>query len=280
MEFGETIKQIRTSQRLSQRDLARGIMSRSNLSRFESGDYYPSYDKVIGIIGRLGLSLEEILYIADDYQANPLEQLQRKLVEYENQSNLEGLREVSRASKKSFEETDNKEYQTLYLFSQLSFLNLGLRDEIPDKTAIKEIILPYFKNKEEWYIKDLRFLNNSLAIFDLEDACFLANRALKNFEKYQQFNVQTNLQANLMINLGTRCFDEKLFSESQHYFQRGKFFSDSFNHVYNQLICSVYLAIISGNESSQLEIYFSALALLGYREKVDYLKKKVTDCQN
>ncbi len=271
MEFGETIKQIRKSQGLSQTVLAKGIMSRSNLSRFEQGDYYPSYDKIISIIAKLGLSLEEILYIANDYQANPLQQLERRLVEYENQFNLKGLKEVSRLSKAGYQDTGNWDYQMLYLFTQLSCLNLGEPDECLDKGVIKETILPYFESKEEWYIKDLRFLNNALAIFDLADACFLANRALKSFEKYQNFQVQTNLQTNLLINLGSRCFEAGMLDESRQYFQRGKEYANSFNHVYNQLICASYLAIIAGDKAEQLESYLSVLELLGYQETANHL---------
>lgn len=272
MEFGETIKKIRRSQRLSQQDLAKGVMSRSNLLRFESGQYYPSYDKVFRLIAKLGLSLEEVLYIANDYQAKPLDVLQRKLVEYDNQYDLEGLKEISKEAKQSFQETANPEYQTLYWFAQLSFLHLGHVDELPEE-AIKGSILPYFEDKEDWYLKDLRFLNNSLAIFELDDACFLGNRALKSFEKYQQFNVQTNLQSNLMINLGTRCFEEKRYSESLSYFQRAKAFSTSFNHVYNQIICAVYLLILEGGATEQLETYLATLELLGYHETVAYLRQ-------
>lgn len=274
MEFGETIKQIRKAQGISQVELAKDIMSRSNLSRFEKGHYYPSYDKIIDIIARLGLSLEEILYIANDYQANPLEQLQQQLVAVENQYDLKGLKEVSVISKKNYQETGNQDYQIIYLMTQLAFLNLGVADELPDKESVKVAVLPYFERKEEWYIKDLRFLNNSLAVFELSDACFLANRALKSFEKYHAFNFPTNLQSNLMINLGTRCFEAGLLRESRQYFQRAKIFSQSFNHVYNQLICSIYLAIIEGDQEGQLALYFSVLEELGYQETVTYLRKR------
>lgn len=275
MTFGQAIKQIRSAKGLSQEELSQGIMSRSNLSRFETGDYYPSYDKVIGIIERLELSLEEILYIANDYQPNEVAQLYQQLVESENQYAQQEIESISIEAKERYQQTGNAGYQRIYVFAQLALNQLGVATKELDKREIEQLLLPYFTEKEEWYINDLRYLNNCLAVFDIEDACFIANRALKNFEKYQNFKSQTNIQTNLMINIGTRCFEQGAYKESQRYFQKAKEYSTSFNHLYNQVICAVYLGILTTNpEEAQLGHYFVVLEELGYHETVNYLKEQ------
>lgn len=43
--YGKTLKQLRKARNLSQQELSVGIMSRSNLSRFENQEYIPSLIK-------------------------------------------------------------------------------------------------------------------------------------------------------------------------------------------------------------------------------------------
>lgn len=53
MNFGEKLKTLRTSQKLTQQQLAERIgVAKSVVSYYESGDRYPSYD-VLGKIARI-----------------------------------------------------------------------------------------------------------------------------------------------------------------------------------------------------------------------------------
>lgn len=50
MNFGDKLKALRTSQKLTQQQLADRIgVSKSVVSYYESGDRYPSYDVLIGV---------------------------------------------------------------------------------------------------------------------------------------------------------------------------------------------------------------------------------------
>ncbi|MBC1474584.1 helix-turn-helix transcriptional regulator [Listeria grandensis] len=55
MNFGETIKKIRTDKNLTQAQLSEGILARNHLSQVENNNYFPAYDKFFSLIDRLNV---------------------------------------------------------------------------------------------------------------------------------------------------------------------------------------------------------------------------------
>ncbi|EUJ45931.1 helix-turn-helix domain-containing protein [Listeria riparia] len=63
MNFGETIKKIRTDKNLTQTQLSEGILARNHLSQVENNNYVPAYDKFFSLLDRLNVTFEEFLLV-------------------------------------------------------------------------------------------------------------------------------------------------------------------------------------------------------------------------
>lgn len=62
MEFGKTLKLLRTSQKMTQQQLATRLgVAKSVVSYYESGDRFPSYDVLIGISRTFHVSIDYLL---------------------------------------------------------------------------------------------------------------------------------------------------------------------------------------------------------------------------
>lgn len=62
MEFGKTLKLLRTSQKMTQQQLATRLgVAKSVVSYYESGDRFPSYDVLIGISRTFHVSVDYLL---------------------------------------------------------------------------------------------------------------------------------------------------------------------------------------------------------------------------
>ena len=62
MEFGKTLKLLRTSQKMTQQQLATRLgVAKSVVSYYESGDRFPSYDGLIGISRTFHVSVDYLL---------------------------------------------------------------------------------------------------------------------------------------------------------------------------------------------------------------------------
>ena len=72
--YGETLRGIRKQKGLSMQELAEGICSVSFLSKFERGHSDIALGLFTRILEKLMVSIDEFLYIHNDYQIDLLEQ--------------------------------------------------------------------------------------------------------------------------------------------------------------------------------------------------------------
>ncbi|WP_028273605.1 helix-turn-helix domain-containing protein [Atopococcus tabaci] len=75
--MGETLKMIRTSLSLTQSQLSAGIMTQSNYSKMEKGEIDVPFSKMIALLEKLGMSVEEFLYVHNHYSQQSTNHLLR-----------------------------------------------------------------------------------------------------------------------------------------------------------------------------------------------------------
>ncbi|WP_086348444.1 Rgg/GadR/MutR family transcriptional regulator [Candidatus Enterococcus clewellii] len=273
--YGKTLKQLRKARNLSQQELSVGIMSRSNLSRFENQEYIPSFDKVILLLEKLGVEMDEFIYINNQYQTTLYEQLYDRLIYAENRRNHAELMEV--AAKITERKEKNRRFYELYLLSQLALLENDLRSELTtDQISLemRAVIL----DTENWLFEDFRRLNNFLGMFDREEAVFLYGRAVKEFEKYEEFPRENNIRIYLALNLGQLLAEQEQGAQATFYFEQAKEYAGKRNKLFQQLTIEASLEKLSQPQiaSEENRGFLSLLAVLeqmGYEDTVASLKK-------
>ena len=71
-DFGNVYKEIRESKGLSQDEVCGGVLSRTSLSKIESGKTTPKYENMEFLLRQINMSFEEFEYICHLY--HPSEQ--------------------------------------------------------------------------------------------------------------------------------------------------------------------------------------------------------------
>lgn len=176
MGAGSIIRQVRKSKGISQTDLAKDIMSRSNLSNFENGLYVPSFDKVVALINKLNLSLEEFTFMNQDADVTA-EKYHEKLANAENQGTNEALLELAQEIETHARHDDT--YHEPFLLSQY-LLHLH---RLPAKLSLEEIrleIKPRLFQNDTWYIYEYRLYNNFFSFSPwMKTRCFTGRSSAK-----------------------------------------------------------------------------------------------------
>lgn len=260
--FGQTIKNIRISRSLSQEELCRGIMSRSNLSRFENQLYIPSFDKVLNLLDRLTVTLDEFIYINRDFLPTRYDYYYQKLVKAENYQNKKELLAVSKQIAES--KQMSTEFYELFLLSQLALIENELTAELTIE-EISDCMRPVLFNLENWLFFDFRRLNNFLRLFEVEEAVFLYDRAIKEFSKYEGFTKENNIKIHLSLNMGQVMIDSELPEKAIVYFKKAKQYARQKNKVYQELISDLFIEKIQlgKNGNFQKRSYSELIDLLG-----------------
>ncbi|HFM9578008.1 TPA: helix-turn-helix domain-containing protein, partial [Streptococcus pneumoniae] len=67
-DFGKVYKEIRESKGLTQEEVCGGVLSRTSLSKIESGKTTPKYENMEFLLRQINMSFEEFEYICHLYQ--------------------------------------------------------------------------------------------------------------------------------------------------------------------------------------------------------------------
>ncbi|ASA20624.1 helix-turn-helix domain-containing protein [Paenibacillus donghaensis] len=271
MVLGHTIKQIRRSKGLNQSDLAGGIMSRSNLSRFEGGEYFPGYDKLISILDKLEMSLEELLFLHYEH-AQPIKRsLHLKLVEAGNRYEFEQVKAISYECLALYESTRTVAFYHLYLLGQGVLIKHGREDQMKRVGEIADYIKPYLLSVDKWYLYEFKLLNNFLFTLNSADAIFFGLRAVQEFDKYHSFAESRTIPQHLLQNIATICLAEHNYEKSLFFLKKALPLADQTHLLYDKIVTSVYYEITviclkQSKDTTKLVSYLEMLRQLEFND--------------
>lgn len=278
MLLGKTIGQIRRSKGINQAVLAGGIMSRSNLSRFEGGHYYPGYDKLILLLDKLEMSLEELLFLHEDNAPQLKRTLHLSLTEAGNRYDFDRLRAVSRECRLMYESTQTEAYYHLYLLGQGVLIQHQQADEISTLPEIAAHIKPYLLGVDRWYLYEFKLLNNFLFTLSSSDAVFFGLRGAKEFDRYQSFPESRTVQQHLLQNLSILCLKERNYEQSLLFLEQALPLADKTHLLYDKIITLIYyelalLCLKRKNSTAEMKVYLNILRQLEFEDSYEAMLK-------
>lgn len=258
--------------------LADGIMSRSNLSRFEGGKYYPGYDKLILLLDKLELSLEELLFLHNGYAQPVKRTLHLSLVEAANRYEFDKVRAFSNECLSLYGTTRTEAYYHLYLLGQGFLIRYHREDEIKQLNEIAEKIKPYLLSVDRWFLYEFKLLNNFLFTLSSGDAIFFGLRAANEFDKYHDFAESRTIQQHLMKNIATLCLKEHNYEQSLFFLKKALPLADKTNLLYDKIETLVYceitlLCLKHKDSTAELMTYLNILRQLEFKDSYEALQQ-------
>lgn len=278
MILGRTIAQIRRSKGMNQSVLARGIMSRSNLSRFEGGKYYPGYDKLILLLDKLEMALEELLFLHQDNAPQVKRTLHLELTEAGNRYDFGKVQAISRECRSMYESTRTEAYYHLYLLGQGVLIQHHHADEITALNEIAAYIKPYLLGVDKWYLYEFKLLNNFLFTLSSRDAIFFGLRAAKEFDRYHSFPESRTVQQHLLQNISIICLNGHNYEQSLLFLEKALPLADKTHLLYDKIVTLVYyeltlLCLKQKDSAAELEGYLNILRQLDFEDSYQALLK-------
>lgn len=206
--YGGTLKKIRESLLFTQVDISKGIMSQSNYSKVERNEIDIPFSKMIDLLNRLGMSVDEFLYIHRDYTKNPGNQLKslKKLNTGDRQEIVKNIDKLT-----ALQNLSQRDQELLFIFEAL----LLVIDN--DYKSSKEKVLRIWSRLEkhdDWYLYDIQLINSILYLFPIDVAESIVDLTLKRLNDYENFRSINQLSANLRINFLLLLIDNKNYSRA------------------------------------------------------------------
>lgn len=213
LSMGSIFKKIRKEKGLTLKEMQTNNLSISQLSKIENGENIPSADKFIEILSLLNLKYDEFILLLDNNYLHSKALIGTKYAEYGNAENITSLKELSIEAQNLFQKYGDIYFQHIHL--QIEAL-LTLIDTNNHYETSREFLLQikeYFLKVNNWGDYELYLLSNCLFMFEIDDAIFFGNIAIKIIEKnYKFYRNQSNARV-LLNNLTMYSLDyeEHLF---------------------------------------------------------------------
>lgn len=204
-DFGKVYKEIRESKGLTQEEVCGGVLSRTSLSKIESGKTTPKYENMEFLLRQINMSFEEFEYICQLYQPSQHTEIMQT---YLNMNSIIGGSDLV----DFFETCQNylKTHHDLPIEEIRDMLEvvIHIRQHGTEKLSdqVKQTVKKLWEKIEKqdtWYESDLKILNTILFSFPIEHLHLITEKILQRLEVYKNYQHLYDLRMAILLNLST-----------------------------------------------------------------------------
>ncbi len=275
-DFGKVYKEIRESKGLTQEEVCGNVISRTSLSKIESGKATPKYENMEFLLRQINMSFEEFDYICHLYQPSQRTEI---IQTYLNMSSI-----IGNSSLVDFFETCQnylKTHHDLPIEEIRDMLEVVIHirqhgtEQLSDqvKQTIKKL-WEKIEKQDTWYESDLKILNTILFSFPIDHLHLITGKILQRLEVYKNYQHLYDLRMAILLNLSTITYIIKTKNMCQQICYT--LLEDAKNKKsYDRLaICYVRIGICT-DDSKLIQKGFSLLELTEETSMLSHLKKEV-----
>lgn len=275
-DFGNVYKEIRESKGLTQEDVCGSVLSRTSLSKIESGKTTPKYENMEFLLQQINMTFEEFDYICHLYQ---LSQRAEIIQSYLNMSSILGTSELEKLFQKCQDYLKTHHDLPIEEISDMLEVVIYIRQhgtgELSNHTEqIVKKLWRKIEKQDTWYESDLKILNTILFRFPIEHLHLITGKILQRLEVYKNYQHLYDLRMAILLNLSTIY----LYNQDRNMCQQICYtlLEDAKNKKsYDRLaICYVRIGICT-YDSKLIQKGFSLLELTDETSMLSHLQKEV-----
>ena len=275
-DFGKVYKEIRESKGLTQEEVCGNVISRTSLSKIESGKATPKYENMEFLLRQINMSFEEFDYICHLYQPSQRTEIMQT---YLNMSSIIG----SSGLVDFFETCQNylKTHHDLPIEEIRDMLEVVIHirqhgtEQLSDQ--VKQTIHKLWEKIEKqdtWYESDLKILNTILFSLPIEHLHLITGKILQRLEVYKNYQHLYDLRMTILLNLSTLY----LYNQDKNMCKQICYtlLEDAKNKKSYDMLAICYIRIgICRDDAKLIQKGFSLLELTEETSMLSHLKKEV-----
>ena len=275
-DFGKVYKEIRESKGLTQEEVCGGVLSRTSLSKIESGKTTPKYENMEFLLRQINMSFEEFDYICHLYQPSQRTEIMQT---YLNMNSIIGSSDLV-----NFFETCQDYLKThhdlpIEEIRDMLEIVIHIRQHGTEQLSnqVKQTVKKLWEKIEKqdtWYENDLKILNTILFSFPIEHLHLITEKILQRLEVYKNFQHLHDLRVAILLNLSTIYLynqDKNMCKQICYTLLED---AKKKKHYDRLAICYVRIGICT-DDSKLIQKSFSLLELTNETSLLSHLKKEV-----
>lgn len=275
-DFGKVYKEIRESKGLTQEEVCGNVLSRTSLSKIESGKVTPKYENMEFLLRQINMSFEEFDYICHLYQPSQRTEIMQTYLNMNSiigSSDLVNFFETCQDYLKIHHDLPIEEIRDmLEIIIHIRQHGTGeLSDQV--KQTIKKL-WEKIEKQDTWYESDLKILNTILFSFPIEHLHLITGKILQRLEVYKNYQHLYDLRMAILLNLSTIY----LYHQDKNMCQQICYtlLEDAKNKKSYDMLALCYIRIgICRDNAKLIQKGFSLLELTDETSILAFLKKEV-----
>ena len=204
-DFGKVYKEIRESKGLTQEEVCGNVLSRTSLSKFESGKATPKYENMEFLLRQINMSFEEFEYICHLYRPSQRTEIMQTYLNTSSifgTSSLVNLFETCQDYLKIHHDLPIEEIKDMLEVVIYSRQQGTGQLSIQVEQAVKKL-WEKIEKQDTWYENDLKILNTILFSFPIEHLHLITEKILQHLEVYKNYQHLYELRVAILLNLST-----------------------------------------------------------------------------
>ena len=275
-DFGNVYKEIRESKGLTQEDVCGSVLSRTSLSKIESGKTTPKYENMEFLLQQINMTFEEFDYICHLYQPSQRAEI---IQSYLNMSSILGTSELEKLFQKCQDYLKTHHDLPIEEISDMLEVVIYIRQhgtgELSNHTEqIVKKLWRKIEKQDTWYESDLKILNTILFRFPIEHLHLITGKILQRLEVYKNYQHLYDLRMAILLNLSTIY----LYHQDKNMCQQICYtlLEDAKNKKSYDMLAICYVRIgICRDDAKLIQKGFSLLELTDETSILAFLKKEV-----
>ena len=275
-DFGKVYKEIRESKGLTQEEVCGEVLSRTSLSKIESGKATPKYENMEFLLRQINMSFEEFDYICQLYQPSQRTEIMQTYLNMRSiigTSDLVNLIQKCQDYLKTHHDLPVEEIRDM--LEVVIYIRQHGTGELSDHAEqVVKKLWRKIEKQDTWYESDLKILNTILFSFSIDHLHLITGKILQRLEVYKNYQHLYDLRMAILLNLSTIY----LYNQDKNMCQQICYtlLEDAKNKKsYDRLaICYVRIGICR-DDAKLIQKGFSLLELTEETSMLSHLKKEV-----
>lgn len=275
-DFGKVYKEIRESKGLTQEEVCGNVLSRTSLSKIESGKVTPKYENMEFLLRQINMSFEEFDYICHLYQPSQRTEIMQTYLNMNSiigGSDLVDFFETCQDYLKTHHDLPIEEIRDM--LKVVIHIRQHGTEQLSDQ--VKQTIQKLWgkiEKQDTWYESDLKILNTILFSFPIEHLHLITGKILQRLEVYKNYQHLYDLRMAILLNLSTIY----LYHQDKNMCQQICYtlLEDAKNKKSYDMLAICYVRIgICRDDAKLIQKGFSLLELTDETSILAFLKKEV-----
>lgn len=197
--IGMLIREFRQSRNLTIKEVCDNELSIAQLSKFERGVSEITINKLLVILDKLNITIEEFFHAEQEFELSEFEQLIVEMKGYYIQNDVSQIVRLRDEQLDKFKQKNVKFFELNAIM--LSALLKDLMNEKSKEPEMEEKLIDHLMDVDIWCHYEIILFANSISLFNSNTLITLTNEMINNTKYYQEINKHRVITIQTLINV-------------------------------------------------------------------------------